>query len=81
MCQLLAEHESLQKEYLYPLLHKLYPTDASLIAYGQTWSDYLLRAKTVPQPPPMTEEIGKLAYVSGVNPSVLARAFQQQPHL
>jgi hypothetical protein len=42
------------------LLHALWSEDR-LKAYGSVWSDYLLRAKTKPQPPVITEELARMS--------------------
>ena len=55
-CQLLRAHSRLQNQYLYPLMRSLYPSDEDRVAYGQAWTDYLLRAKTAPQPPSVKQK-------------------------
>jgi hypothetical protein len=77
---LLAQHSRLQHAYLRPLLHALWSEDR-LKAYGSVWSDYLLRAKTKPQPPIITEELARMSYLAGIPPTDLARRFSMQEHI
>ena len=37
-------------------MRSLYPSDEDRVAYGQAWTDYLLRAKTAPQPPSVKQK-------------------------
>jgi len=78
--QLLHKHSSLQHEFLWPFMQQNY-SEKEQMALGRKWAEHLLRAKTNPQPPVVTDELTKRAYLSGLDAHKLARFFQERLHV
>lgn len=77
LIEALSAHAQLQREYLFPYLQSLF-TPRELVAFGTAWSEYLLRAKTAPQPTECSEEVMRRAFHMGLQPIELARAFNRE---
>lgn len=78
LLSMLHQHRQYQQQYLYPYLDQLFPNKSDLISYASRWVEYVLKARTNAKQKQPNEAMNRMAFVSGVKPQTIARAFKKQ---